>query len=194
MSDLANYSVHDRLKDGAEVTVRAIRPEDGPAILEAFRELDAESIYRRFFSPKKELSDAEIKEFTEVDCRRVTALVVTAQQEGVEILLGGGRLATERGDRPQSAELAFLTAGGQRNRGIASLLLRHLALLGRKTGLLELEADVLADNRAMLNVFRRSGLTMAQSREGGIIHLTLALGNLSTRPFLDKATHPYPGT
>ena len=117
MSDLANYSAHDRLKDGTEVTVRAIRPDDGPAILEAFRELDAESIYRRFFSPKKELSDAELKQLTDADFRRVTALVVTAKQDGVEILLGGGRLATEGGDQPQSAEIAFLTAAGQRCRG-----------------------------------------------------------------------------
>jgi RimJ/RimL family protein N-acetyltransferase len=182
VSDLANYPVHDRLKDGTEVAVRAIRPEDGAAILEAFRELDAESIYRRFFSPKKELSDAELKHLTDVDCRTVTALVVTAQ-DGVEILLGGGRLATEDGDHPQSAELAFLTAGAHRGRGIASLLLRHLTRLGREAGLSRLEADVLGENQAMLNVFRRSGLPLAQRREGSVVHVTLALGDssISTR-------------
>lgn len=175
MVDFSNYIAHERLKDGTEVTVRAIRPEDGPVILEAFRELDAESIYRRFFSPKKELSDAELKELTDVDCRRVTALVVTAQQDGVEILLGGGRLATEGGDQPQSAELAFLTAGGHRGRGIASLLLRHLTRLGREAGLSLLEADVLAENQAMLNVFRRGELPVTQRREGSVVHVTLAL-------------------
>lgn len=175
MVDFSNYLARERLKDGTEVTVRAIRPEDGPAILEAFRELDAESIYRRFFSPKKELSDAELAQLTDVDCRRVTALVVTTEQEGVEILLGGGRLATEGGDQPQSAELAFLTAGAHRGRGIASLLLRHLTRLGREAGLSRLEADVLGENQAMLNVFRRSGLPLAQRREGSVVHVTLAL-------------------
>jgi RimJ/RimL family protein N-acetyltransferase len=183
VSDLANYSVYDRLKDGTEVTVRAIRPEDGPGILEAFRALDAESIYRRFFSPKKELSDAELKQLTDVDFRKVTGLVVTAQQDGAEILLGGGRLATEGGDHPQSAELAFLTAGAQRGRGIAGLLLRHLTRLGREAGLSRLEAEVLSENQAMLNVFRRSGLPLAQCREGSVVHVTLALGDpsISTR-------------
>lgn len=175
MVDFSKYLARERLKDGTEVTVRAIRPEDGPAILEAFRELDAESIYRRFFSPKKELSDAELAQLTDVDCRRVTALVVTTEQEGVEILLGGGRLATEGGDQPQSAELAFLTAGALRGRGIASLLLRHLTRLGREAGLSRLEADVLGENQAMLNVFRRSGLPLAQRREGSVVHVTLAL-------------------
>jgi RimJ/RimL family protein N-acetyltransferase len=173
--DFSNYLARDKLKDGTEVMVRAIRPDDGPAILEAFRALDAESIYRRFFSPKKELSDAELKRLTDVDFRSVMALVVTALEDGAEILLGGGRLATEGGDRPQSAELAFLTAGAQRGRGIASLLLRHLTRLGQEAGLSRLEAEVLAENQAMLNVFRRSGLPLAQRREGNVVHVTLAL-------------------
>ena len=183
MVDFSNYSVREKLKDGTEVTVRAIRPGDGPAILEAFRALDAESIYRRFFSPKKELSDAELKQLTDVDFRGVMALVATAHKDGVEILLGGGRLATGGGDHPQSAELAFLTAGAQRGRGIASLLLRHLTRLGQEAGLSLFEAEVLAENQAMLNVFRRSGLPFVQRREGNVVHVTLALGDpsISTR-------------
>ena len=77
---------------------------------------------------------------------------------------------------PQSAELAFLTAADYRGRGIASLLLRHLALLAQAAGLSRFVADVLADNEPMLNVFRRSGLAMTQSREGNVIHVTLTLG------------------
>ena len=179
MVDFSNYLARETLKDGTEVTVRAIRPDDGPAILKAFAELDAESIYRRFFSPKKELSDAELKQLTDADFRSVMALVVTRIEDGVEILLGGGRLATERGDDPQSAELAFLTAGAQRGRGIASLLLRHLARLGREAGLSRLEAEVLAENQAMLNVFRRSGMPLVQRREGSVVHVTLALSDPS---------------
>ena len=196
MIAFGSYLACDRLKDGTEVTVRAIRHGDGPAILVAFSQLDAESIYRRFFSPKKELSDAELRQLTDVDFQRVTAFVATTQQDGVEMLLGGGRLATEEGDHPKSAELAFLTAAAHRGRGIASLLLRHLTVLGREVGLSRLEADVLAENLPMLNVFRRSGLPMTQRREGSVVHVTLSLGDPSTRPSFDNrtATHRHPGT
>ena len=95
MIDPANYSAFDKLKDGTEVRVRAIRPDDSTSILEAFSQLDAESIYRRFFTAKKELSNAELKQFTDVDFHRVTALVVTTRGDGVKILLGGGRIVTE---------------------------------------------------------------------------------------------------
>jgi GNAT superfamily N-acetyltransferase len=171
-----DYLVRETLKDGEKVTVRAIRPDDAARILDAFGRLDRDSIYRRFFSPKKELSDAELKQLTEVDFKQVTALVVTTQAGDVEALLGGGRYAAEAGHPPQGAELAFLTAADYRGRGIASLLLRHLALLAQAAGLSRFVADVLADNEPMLNVFRRSGLALTQGREGNVIHVTLALG------------------
>jgi RimJ/RimL family protein N-acetyltransferase len=194
--DPRNYLARETLKDGTEVNVRAIRADDGPRILDAFEMLDRESIYRRFFSPKKELSDAELKQLTEVDFGKVSALVVTTQRDGVETLLGGGRYAVEAGDRPQSAELAFLTGGAYRGQGIASLLLRHLTLLAREVGLSRLEADVLAENQSMLNVFRRSGWPLTQRREGNVVHVTLALDDPSTVPPFDKstATQRQPGT
>ena len=175
MIDPRDYLARERLKDGTEVAIRAVRASDGPAILAAFGQLDRESIYRRFFSPKKELSDAELKQLTEVDFSQVVALVVTAQKGGIETLLAGGRYAVDAGDRPQSAELAFLTGGAYRGQGIASLLLRHLTLPARETGLSRFEADVLGENQSMLNVFRRSGLPMTQRREGNVVHVTLEL-------------------
>jgi hypothetical protein len=75
-------------------------------------------------------------------------------------------------------------------------LLRHLFRLGRKANLSRLEADVLAENQSMLSVFRRSGLPVAQRREGSVVHVTLSLGDPSTCPSFDKstATHRQPGT
>jgi GNAT superfamily N-acetyltransferase len=175
VTDTHGYQAHEVLKDGTAVTVRAIRPEDGPSIVEAFSKLDRESIYRRFFSPKKELSSAELKQLTTVDFARVVALVVTARTPEGEAGIAGGRYAAESGDRPKSAELAFLTADTHRGLGIASLLLRHLVNLARDAGLSQFEADVLAENEPMLKVFRRSGLPMTQRRESGAIHIALSL-------------------
>ena len=196
MVDARHYLARETLKDGTEVTIRAVCASDGPAILAAFNQLGQESIYRRFFSPKKVLSDAELKQLTDIDFAQVSALVVTTQRNGVETLLGGGRYAVEAGDRPQSAELAFLTAEAYRGRGAARLVLRHLVILAREARLASLEADVLAENQSMMNVFRRSGLPMVQRRDGNVVHVTLWLGDPSTRPSLDSstATHRQPGT
>lgn len=169
------YPAHENLRDGTKVVIRPIRPEDAPAILEAFGNLDLESVYRRFFSPKKELSGAELKQLTDIDFDRVVALVVTVQTSNGETLIAGGRYAVEPGGRPVSAELAFLTASAHRGRGVAGLLLRYLAQLAKDAGLSRLEAEVLAENQPMLNVFRRSGMPMIQRREGNVVHVTLSL-------------------
>jgi GNAT superfamily N-acetyltransferase len=132
-------------------------------------------IYRRFFSPRKEPSDADLRQLTQVDFSRVVALVATTQNHGAETVMAGGRYAVEAGDRPESAELAFLTGEAYRGRGIAGVLLRHLALLAREAGLSRLEADVLAENRSMLNVFPGSGMKMTQRREGNVTHVMLLL-------------------
>jgi RimJ/RimL family protein N-acetyltransferase len=175
VNDRRNYIAKETLKDGTGVTVRAIRPQDGVAILDAFKNLDREAVYRRFFSPKKELSDAELKQLTDVDFSGVVALVVTTATSKGEKLIGGGRYALGDPMNSQAAELAFLTDEAYRGRGVASLLLRHLIQLALVEGLSRFEADVLADNHAMLVVFRRSGLPIRQRPEGSIIHVILEL-------------------
>lgn len=170
-----NYQVEERLKDGTEVAIRAIRADDAPAILEAFGELGRDSIYRRFFTQKSELSSTELKQLTDVDFARVVALVVTTKKADGDVVIAGGRYAAEPGPCPQSAELAFLTSEAYRGLGVASTLLRHLVGLAKAAGLRQFDADVLAENAPMLNVFRRSGLPMKQHRDGSTVHVILSL-------------------
>ena len=173
--DPRNYTASDTLKDGTAVTIRAIRRDDSNGLLEAFKNLDQESIYRRFFSSKKGLTETELKQFTDVDFNQVVALVITTQVDDGKILIGGGRFVSDVPHAIQSAELAFLTEAGYRGRGIASLVLKHLVRLAKEAGVSRFEADVLAENQPMLTVFRRSGLPMQQWQEGNVVHVTLSL-------------------
>ena len=172
--DPRHYVADETLKDGTLVTVRAIRRDDADTLQNAFNNLDRESVYRRFFSPKKELTDAELAQLTDVDFSRVEALLVTKQTVEAEVLMGGGRYAT---DDPGSgrAEVAFVTGGNYRGLGIASHILRHLVRIAQEAGVAHFEADVLAENQPMLAVFRRSGLPMQLRRDGSVLHVTLAL-------------------
>ncbi len=175
MIDARNYTASETLKDGTPVTVRAIRRDDGSGILAAFDRLDRESVYTRFFTYKKDLSDAELKNLTDVDLNHVVALVATTEKGGIETLIGGGRYCSEASlQGAQSAELAFITANDYRGRGVAGLILKHLILIGRSQGVLRFEADVLAQNQAMLAVFHGSGLPMKKRREGSVVHVVLS--------------------
>jgi RimJ/RimL family protein N-acetyltransferase len=166
------YSAHETLKDGTPYTIRAICREDGKALMDAFQGLDPESIYRRFFTPKKGLSERELDALTDVDFNQVVALVVTVQRDDGEALIGGGRYAIVGED---VAELAFMTSGEYRGLGIASLILKHLTEIALGNGLRRFEAEVLAENQPMLAVFRRSGLPTRTRREGTTLLITIEL-------------------
>ena len=131
--DPRHYVASETLKDGTLVTIRAIRLDDADALLKAFNNLDRELVYRRFFSPKKELTDDELAQLTDVDFSRVVALLVTKQTGEGEVLMGGGRYAADDRGSGQ-AEVAFVTGGNYRGLGIASLILRHLVLIAQDFG------------------------------------------------------------
>ena len=164
------------LKDGTPVTIRAVRPDDRERFLQAYRLLEKDSIYTRFFSQRGEPSSAEIDRAVNVDFVREVALVATTGTVRGETIIATGRYIVT-GER--SAEVAFVVEEDYQGRGIASRVLAALASLARAQGLARFEADVLGQNSAMLAVFRRCGLPLQQRREGGVIHLSLDLAAVS---------------
>ena len=82
-------------------------------------------------------------------------------------------LATAEVLSEDRAEVAFLVSDQDRGRGLGSLLLEHLAALGRAHGLNRFDADVLADNYGMLRVFRGAGFSIARRTEHGEVSVEL---------------------
>jgi RimJ/RimL family protein N-acetyltransferase len=174
--DASRYDQTAVLKDGTPVWVRAVRADDKPRLAEAFRHLEATSIYTRFFHHKKGLSDTDLKWATEVDFVRDAALVVTIGRPEEEVIIGGGRYAAlDDAVPPRYAEVAFLVEEDYHRKGMAGLLLRHLATIARARGLERFEAEVLPENTGMLNVFARSGLAIEKRHAGGSVHVILSL-------------------
>lgn len=172
-SNAAQFLVRETLDDGSPVTIRAARPDDKDRIVTAFRALGPRSIYARFFYPKLELSEQELRQLTEIDYVSAVVLLATIGAPQQETLIGLGRYVASGG----SAELAFVIADDYVGRGIAGRLLHHLTHIARQNGMAKFEADVLEDNAAMLAVFRDSGLPMTTTNADGITHVTLVLRN-----------------
>ena len=51
----------------------------------------------------------------------------------------------------------------------------HILCVDDNTELVELVAEVLAENAPMLKVFKKSGLDLSTKRESGVVHVTLRL-------------------
>lgn len=163
------------------ITIRAVRSDDGERIVSAFRALDPESIYQRFFFPKTALSDEELRNLTECDRQRDVVLVATVGTGRKETIVGLGRYVRSG----SSAQIAFTVEEDYQGRGITTELLRRLTAIAQRVGVTQFEADVLASNAAMLKVFRRSGLTMRESESDGVVHVTLSLAGSSDQKHSD---------
>ncbi len=176
-----HYQVSEHLRNGTEVTVRAIRPEDKELFVEAFRDLNEDTIYMRFFGPKKEITERELKWATEVDFSRTVALVACIREGERERIIGGSRyIAIGESDPPSSAEIAFVVEEDFQGLGLGTILLRHLVLIGREQGISSFEAEVLPSNKAMLRVFGHAGLPMITAASGDSIHVVISLNEEAT--------------
>ncbi len=167
-----NYAADALLKDGGSIHIRAIRPDDRARLVDHFQRLSARSVYYRFFGAKRRLTDAELDTFTRVDFTHQVALVATLIDEhGDERIIGVGRYAAAD-DSNGTADIAFAVADAHHGRGIATVLLDHLAAIARRQGIREFAADVLGENNRMLEVFASSGFVATRSWDGGVVHVT----------------------
>jgi RimJ/RimL family protein N-acetyltransferase len=162
------------LRNGLEISIRHVRPDDAPRLLRAFRKLKRATVYTRFFRYVEAPTEAQLDRATHPDPAREVALVVTLPEGGDEIVIAGGRYVAAGGGAG-AAEVAFMVEEDYQGLGICGRLLRELAELARAHRLSRFDAEVLAGNGSMLRVFARSGLPMKQRREGGVVHVELAL-------------------
>jgi acetyl coenzyme A synthetase (ADP forming)-like protein len=166
------------LIDGRVAEVRPIVPSDGPALLDFGSRLSEQSVYFRFFTPKKTLSDAEVEHFVTVDYRDRLALVA---------LVEGALVAVARFDRApgsDEAEVAFVVRDDQQGRGLGTVLLEHLASAAMARGVSRFVADTLAENHRMLNVFRQAGFEEHAAFESGVVRVRMEL--TAAQSYLDK--------
>lgn len=164
---LAAHDSDVLLSDGTTAHVRDISPADGEALVDFHRSLSTESIVLRFFGPHPVLSDKEVAHFTTVDGADRVALVAER---------AGRIVAVARYDRTagsDDAEVAFVVADAFQGKGLATILLEHLAVAARAHGIRRFVADTLADNHRMLAVLRGAGFARQYHRDAGVIRVVL---------------------
>lgn len=172
------YSATEHLRDGREVEIRVLRPDDKDDMLAAVGRTGAQSLQRRFFAVKRGFSEKEISFFMNVDFVNHVALVALVEENQRKVIAGGGRyIVTE----PGKAEIAFVVIDDYQGQGIGTLLMRHLAVLARSAGLRELIAEVLPENAAMRKVFGKFGFQARRGKDPQVVHLALILNALKIK-------------
>ena len=135
-----------RLRDGSRVTVRPATTADEPALRSFLMGLCPEARRLRFFSGAVNIRPAAHLAAT-TDARHYG--LVAHDEEGV--LVGHAtyvQLDTTR------AEVAVEVADHLHGRGLGTILIERLAIVAEQHGITHFVAEVLCENRAMLDVFR----------------------------------------
>ena len=91
-------------------------------------------------------------------------------------------------ERPDRAEVAFAVADEMQGRGLATVLIAHLAQVAAARGITTFTATVLPENRRMISVFRESGfpVDVRASPDGIELEFPTELGEDARRKFEDR--------
>ena len=150
------------LTDGSVAVVRPLRLADRAALFALHDEVGLESLRLRFFSSSREAGHAYVDHLlAQHDTGAVLALGLW-QHDDLVGLATAERLGHE-------AEVAFLVADALHGRGVGTLLLEHLAATARTAGVLRFTAEVLAENGAMIGVFKDAGFEVVRQLDRGVV-------------------------
>ena len=156
------------LADGRTVRIRPIRPEDDERVLRLYERVSPESMYMRFFSPIPAEFARHTEHLTQVD-----------QHEHVLIVaeLGDELVAMARYDRQpdEYGRSRVRRRGRDQHRGLGTLLLEHLAAIGRDQGIQRFVATTLPQNWRMLAVFRDAGYEVTSQFDQGTVEVSFSI-------------------
>ena len=140
-----------RLRDGTEVFIRPIRPEDKALLVRGMAELSPRSARLRFMAPKNRLTLAELRYLTEIDDVDHYALVAVFMDDPRR-LAGVGRWVRDV-EHPEAAEVAVVVGDCLQGQGLGSALGEALADGARARGIARFTAIMLPENTAAQRLF-----------------------------------------
>lgn len=162
------------LRDGTKLHLRPIVPEDEPLLHEAVASMSERSVYFRFFSPIKRMSDALAHRLAVVDYHNRFAIVASTNRPGgKERIVGVARY--DRAPETDVAEVALAVIDEFQRHGLGSILLGELARVARAQGIKSFQLIVLPENREMLGLLRKMGWIHQAKLTGGMYEISFDL-------------------
>ena len=151
--------------DSCEIFFRPVKPTDEAIQREFFYSLSDESVYYRFFNRVKAMPHEKIQPMVNIDYREEIAIVGLVGETEKEEMIAIGRFKIDPADN--TAEVAFLVRDDWQTKGIGAFLMRKLADIAIERGITGFKAEVLAQNRKMLDIFHKCGYPLTTRLEEG---------------------------
>jgi acetyl coenzyme A synthetase (ADP forming)-like protein len=169
----SQYETEVLLKDGSSILLRPIRVDDVKSWVEFVGRLSARTKYLRFHHVPKEMGLEDAARFCTVDYRDTFAFVAEVLRETKRDIVAIGRYY--RLPDHHSAEVALAIEDRYQGRGLGTSILEQLADVARENGIDRFEADVLAQNEQMMNVFKDYGFHVTSELQTGVYRVTFPI-------------------
>jgi acetyltransferase len=160
-----------RTKDGTEVTLRPIRPEDEPIELEFIRGLSTETSRFRFFQIIKDLPHEALVRFCNIDYDREMAFIAEARDGERKIEIGVSRLILE--PNKKRGEFAVVVADKYQGTGLGIKLVDMLIEVAKEKRVESIFGIVMAENLKMIRLCEKLGFTIRREEENVIAELRI---------------------
>jgi acyl-CoA hydrolase/GNAT superfamily N-acetyltransferase len=166
-------------KTGFQLFLRPVKITDEPLLKDFFYALSDRSLHRRFMSWRTDIPHERLQDFVIIDyTKEISILAIVGSQEN-EIIVGLGQYGVD--EATHTAEVAVAVRDDYQNRGIGSEILSYMTYLAKREGLLGFTAEVLVENKPMLQVFEQGGFDITRQTEVGVYHLKMAFKTPESR-------------
>jgi acetyltransferase len=150
------------MKDGTQVTIRPIHPEDEPLMVKFHGTLSDRTVYLRYFCSMSLAHRTTHERLVRICFGDEREMVLLAEhrdpQTGELRILGVGRLNKLQADK--EAEVAVLISDQCQHQGLGTELLRRLIKIAKDEKVSRIMAEMLRDNLAIQTIFKRLGFRL----------------------------------
>jgi acetyltransferase len=160
------YEILWLLKNGQEVLLRPIKPEDEPMWLEMFQSFSEESIRYRFFQMLKDTPHEVRVRYCNIDYDREIALVAEIVENGKRKILGVSRFSIEPDEK--SGEMAFIVSDYWQGLGLGTKMVDYTLDIAKEKGIDSVYAIMLQDNYRALSLTKKMGFKIDYLSDGTV--------------------------
>jgi len=166
-----------KMKNGEEILVRPIRPEDEPLLIKLHQALSERTVYLRYFQPLKlsqRTAHERLQRICFIDYDREMALATERKKEdGEPEIIAIGRLSRLRGK--DEGEMAVLVDDRFQHQGLGTLLYQRLIEVARDEHMTATHSTILSENREMQAICKKLGFHLEADLEDGTVQAKLKL-------------------
>ena len=175
------YIVPYTLRDGTQVLLRPIRPEDEPIEAELIKNLSEESKRFRFFYVIKDITHEMLVRFCNIDYDREMAIIAEyTDSSGKRRNVGVGRLIMDPSRK--RGEFAVVVADDFQGKGLGTKLIDMLIQIADEKGLETIYGIVMPENTKMIELCKKMGFDIRYTPEEVIVELNLKGKRVSEIP------------